>query len=64
MYIQLRLESYNVFNHTNFAEPDGNYSDRSTFGTIESVIQPSSFGVAAGDPQPGRATQIAGKFYF
>lgn len=63
VYIQLRLESYNVFNHTNFAEPDGNFGD-STFGQIDSVIQPASFGVAAGDPQPGRATQIAGKIYF
>ena len=33
-YIQLRLESYNVFNHTNFSEPDGNFGD-STFGQIE-----------------------------
>lgn len=63
VYIQLRLESYNVFNHTNFAEPDGNFGD-STFGQIDSVIQPASFGVSAGDPQPGRATQIAGKIYF
>lgn len=63
VYIQLRLESYNVFNHTNFAEPDGNFGD-STFGQIDSVIQPANFGVAAGDPQPGRATQIAGKIYF
>ena len=43
-YIQLRLESYNVFNHTNFAEPDGNFGD-STFGQIESVIQPGNFGI-------------------
>jgi hypothetical protein len=62
-YIQLRLESYNVFNHTNFSEPDGNFGD-STFGQIESVIQPASFGVSAGDPQPGRATQLAAKIYF
>jgi len=63
-YIELRLESYNVFNHTNFAEPDGNFSDGPFFGTIESVIQPGNFGVSAGDPQPGRTTQLAGKFYF
>ena len=62
-YIQVRLESYNVFNHTNFAEPDGAYGD-STFGKISSVIQPGSFGVSAGDPQPGRATQLAAKIYF
>ena len=62
-YIELRLESYNVFNHTNFSQPDGNFGD-STFGQIESVIQPASFGVSAGDPQPGRATQLAAKIYF
>lgn len=62
-YIQLRLESYNVFNHTNFAEPDGGFGN-TTFGQIHSVIQPGSFGVTAGDPQPGRATQISGKIYF
>ena len=62
-YIQVRLESYNVFNHTNFAEPDGNFGD-STFGQVNSVIQPASFGVSAGDPQPGRATQLAAKIYF
>lgn len=62
-YIQIRLESYNVFNHANFAEPDGNYSD-GTFGETENVVQPNLFGTAAGDPQPGRAIQLAGKFYF
>jgi hypothetical protein len=62
-YIEIRLESYNVFNHANFAEPDGNLSD-STFGESLSVINPTSFGTNAGDPQPGRATQLGGKFYF
>jgi hypothetical protein len=63
-YIEVRLESYNVFNHTNFAEPDGNFNDKTTFGTIQNVIQPAGFGVSAGDPQPGRATQLAAKIYF
>ncbi len=62
-YIQLRLESYNVFNHTNFSEPDGNFGD-TTFGQIASVIQPASFGISAGDPQPGRATQLAVRISF
>lgn len=64
VYIQLRLESYNVFNHTNFAEPDGNFNDFQTFGKIKGVIQPANFGVSSGDPQPGRATQLSGKIYF
>ena len=50
-YIQLRLESYNVFNHTQFSNPDGNFSD-STFGTITTVYN-----------QP-RISQLSGKFYF
>ena len=62
-FIQLRLESYNVFNHTNFSEPDGNFGD-STLGQIASVIQPTSLGVSAGDPQPGRATQFAVRISF
>jgi hypothetical protein len=62
-YVELRLESYNVFNHPNFAEPDGDFSDN-TFGSIQSVIQPSAFGGGANDPQPGRATQLGAKIYF
>jgi Carboxypeptidase regulatory-like domain len=62
-YIQVRVESYNVFNHTNFSEPDGNFGD-TTFGQIASVIQPASFGISAGDPQPGRATQLAARIIF
>jgi hypothetical protein len=62
-YVELRLESYNVFNHPNFAQPDGDFND-STFGETLSVIQPSAFGGQATDPQPGRATQLAAKFYF
>ncbi|WP_162601828.1 TonB-dependent receptor [Occallatibacter savannae] len=64
VYLQVRLESYNVFNHANFAEPDGNFNDKQTFGTIQNVIQPANFGVSSGDPQPGRATQLSGKIYF
>ena len=64
VYVQLRLESYNVFNHANFAQPDGNFNDKQTFGTIQNVIQPANFGVSSGDPQPGRANQLSGKIYF
>lgn len=63
-YLELRLESYNVFNHANFAEPDGDFSD-STFGQVLSVTQPVAFGNnGATDPQPGRATQLGAKIYF
>lgn len=58
-YVELRLESYNLFNHANFDLPDGNYSDGAQFGVVSNVLQPGT-----GDPQPGRAVQISGKFYF
>ena len=53
--IQLRLESYNVFNHTQWGAPgqtsvDGNFSDP-TFGQIRSA-------------RAGRQTQLAAKMYF
>jgi hypothetical protein len=61
-YVQLRLEAYNAFNHANFANPNGNYNaSPGSFGKISAVDQPVN---AGGDPQPGRAIQIAGKLYF
>jgi len=61
-YVQLRLEAYNVFNHANFANPNGNYgAGAPAFGAISSVDQPVN---PSGDPQPARAIQLAGKVYF
>lgn len=51
--LQLRLESDDVFNHTNFANPSGNFASGS-FGQITGVFT----------SVPGRQTQISGKFYF
>jgi hypothetical protein len=62
-FLELRLESYNVFNHANFGQPDGDFSD-STFGQILSVTTPVSFGGQSTDPQPGRATQLGVKLAF
>jgi hypothetical protein len=56
MYLQLRLETFNTFNHANFAAPVNNLSSPA-FGTIQSV-QPISTNGA------GRVVQLAGKFYF
>ena len=51
-YLQFRAEIFNVFNRTNFSNPDGGYSDGPTgFGKITS----------AGDP---RLLQFALKFFF
>ena len=49
-YLQLRLESYNVFNHTQFNEPVANFAS-GNFGRIT--------GAAA-----GRQSQLAVKLYF
>jgi hypothetical protein len=67
-FVELRLEAFNVFNHANFAGPDGNLSDGlpsqgGTFGQITSVVTPVQ-DAGNGDPQPGRAVQLAGKIYF
>jgi hypothetical protein len=61
MFIELQLEAFNLFNHANFDQPDGNFSDGpGSFAVISNVIQP----VNNGDPQPGRCVQLAAKFYF
>jgi hypothetical protein len=59
-YLQLRLEGFNVFNHANFAAPDG-ILDSPTFGQVTGVISSQD---GNSDPSPGRAVQIAGKVYF
>jgi len=51
-YLQFRAEIFNVFNRTNFSNPDGHFSDGATeFGKI----------TEAGDP---RLLQFALKFFF
>jgi hypothetical protein len=51
-YLQFRAEIFNVFNHTNYSNPDGHFSDGPTeFGRI----------TQAGDP---RLFQFAMKFFF
>ncbi|HUK24173.1 MAG TPA: hypothetical protein VLV49_06300, partial [Terriglobales bacterium] len=59
MYLQLRLEAYNVFNHTQFCNTagpfpcvDGNVGDTgTTFGRVQTA-------------NPGRVVQLGAKFYF
>ncbi len=49
-FIELRIEGYNVFNHTQFLNPNSNYSS-SNFGRITTAA-------------PGRQIQLVGKIYF
>jgi len=60
-YIQLRLETFDTFNHANFAPPNSGASTNivgaSNFGQINSVQQITTNG-------DGRVVQLAGKIYF
>jgi hypothetical protein len=60
-YFQLRLETFNTFNHTQFAV--GSYQPYSGFGGTVSDINDPRFGrvIAA---NPARIVQLAGKLYF
>ena len=49
-YFQFRADIFNLFNKTQFVNPDGNFSD-STFGVIQQARE-------------ARAVQFALKFYF
>jgi hypothetical protein len=51
--IQLRLEAYNVFNHTNFANPNGDVNS-SNFGRISALRRFTN----------PRLVQLAAKFIF
>ena len=48
---QFRAELFNVFNHTQFFNPDGNTSDGTQFGQVTQVRDP-------------RLVQFALKFFF
>jgi hypothetical protein len=50
--LELRLETFNLFNWTNFGFPAANVANQGTIGTITSSL---------GDP---REVQLAVKFYF
>jgi hypothetical protein len=59
--LQLMLQASNAFNHANFAQPDGNFTDGQYFGTVSSVDQSADYN---GDPTPGRVVQLVGRFTF
>jgi hypothetical protein len=56
MYVQLRLETFNTFNHANFGSPVNDLS-APNFGQINTVQQITTDGA-------GRVVQLGAKFYF
>ena len=63
-YVQIRMEAFNAFNHANFASPDGNYTDGPGFFGVVTAVSGSTTADVNSDPQPGRAVQLVGKFFF
>jgi hypothetical protein len=63
-YFELRLETYNTFNHTNFANPSDNgfNSDdvQGLFGVFGKVYSTKTISTGG----EGRAVQLGAKFYF
>ncbi len=56
-YLQLRLEGYNVFNHTQFCNPAGSYP------CVNNNVLSSNFGQMK-TVSPSRLVQLAAKIYF
>jgi hypothetical protein len=59
--LQIMLQAANVFNHANFAQPDGNFTDGPYFGTVTAVKSSADYN---GDPYGGRTAQLVAKFRF
>jgi hypothetical protein len=60
-YFQLRFETYNTFNHTQFTT--GSYQPNNNIGGVVSDINDPRFGRVI-DANLGRVIQLGGKFYF
>lgn len=54
--VQLRADSFNVFNHPNFGTPNANISNTSTIGTITSTSSTPTY--------QQRTVEFAAKFNF
>ncbi len=60
--VQLRLEAFNIFNTTNWANPGATLSSSTTFGLMTNTRNGSNApGIGAGEP---RNVQLAAKFLF
>jgi hypothetical protein len=65
MQLTLGMNFYNIFNHANFGNPDGDLSSP-TFGQILSTVTPASspYGNFQGAAVSGRVIQTVAKFNF
>jgi len=54
--VQLRADSFNIFNHPNFGTPNASISNLSTVGTITSISGTPSY--------EARTVEFAAKFSF
>ncbi len=64
-YFELRLETYNTFNHTNFANPADpgflyNEDLTNSFGNFGQIYSTKTISTGG----EGRAVQLGAKFYF
>jgi hypothetical protein len=61
---QLRLDAFNVINHTNFTQPNSSLSvSTTTNSTVANFANSSSFGQITGT-QSSRRLQLSGRFFF
>ena len=64
MNFQIRLDAFNVINHTNFTQPNSSLTvSTTTNSTVANFINSSSFGQITGT-QPQRRLQLSGRFFF
>lgn len=64
LHFQLRLDAFNVLNHTNFTSPNGSLTvSTTTNSTVANFVNSSSFGQITGT-QPARRLQLSGRFFF
>ena len=61
--LQIMLQAANVFNHANFGNPDGNYTDGKYFGAVTALWGTFDYD-ENGDPTNGRTAQIVAKIKF
>jgi hypothetical protein len=59
--IQIMMQAANAFNHANFANPDGNFTDGPYFGTVTAVRDSADYN---GDPKGGRTVQLVARVRF